>query len=80
MDLVSVVTTPDSHASITIEALRAGKHILCDKPTALDRNEALAMARAAQAAPGQVAWIDHELRFLGITQRVRTLFFFADIP
>ena len=28
------------------------------------------MAKAAQAAPNQVAWIDHELRFLDITQKV----------
>lgn len=70
IDIVSVVTPPDTHANISIEALRAGKHVLCDKPTAFDAKEAAAMAKAAQAAPNQVAWIDHELRFLDITQKV----------
>lgn len=70
VDVVSVVTPPDTHASISIAALKAGKHVLCDKPTALDRSEALAMAEAAKGASGQIAWIDHELRFLQTVKKV----------
>lgn len=35
------------HAAQTIESLRAGKHVLCEKPTAMNYSEALSMAEAA---------------------------------
>jgi predicted dehydrogenase len=63
VDLVSIVTPPHLHREITVAALQAGKHVLCEKPTALNVAEAEAMLAAAQAAPNQLAIIDHELRF-----------------
>lgn len=63
IDLVSIVTPPQLHAEIAIAALRAGKHVICEKPTALNVAEAENMFAAAQAAPNQLAIIDHELRF-----------------
>jgi len=63
VDLVSIVTPPHLHAEISIAALRAGKHVICEKPTALSVAEAENMFAAAQASPNQLAIIDHELRF-----------------
>jgi len=63
VDVVSIVTPPHLHAEIAIAALQAGKHVICEKPTALTVAEAEAMLAAAQAAPNQLAIIDHELRF-----------------
>jgi predicted dehydrogenase len=63
VDLVSIVTPPHLHCEIAIAALRAGKHVICEKPTALNVAEAENMFAAAQAAPNQLAIIDHELRF-----------------
>ncbi len=75
VDLVSIVTPPQHHKEIAIAALAAGKHVICEKPTALNVAEAEAMLAAAQAAPGQLAIIDHELRFhpprLQLRQMVR---------
>src|SRR5262245_46350706 len=62
-ELVSITTPPHLHAEIAVAALRAGKHVICEKPTALNVAEAEAMLAAAQASPGQLAIIDHELRF-----------------
>lgn len=63
VDLVSIVTPPHLHAEIAIAALRAGKHVICEKPTALNVAEAENMFATAQATPNQLAIIDHELRF-----------------
>jgi len=64
VDLVSVITPPSAHLEMTVAALDAGKHVLCEKPTALDATEAQAMLEAARAHPDRITLIDHELRFL----------------
>ncbi len=63
VDVVSIVAPPHLHRAIAVAALQAGKHVICEKPTALNVAEAEAMLAAAQAAPNQLAIIDHELRF-----------------
>ncbi|WP_460773015.1 Gfo/Idh/MocA family protein [Microbacterium sp. GXF7504] len=50
IDIVDIVTPGDSHAEIAIAALRAGKHVLCEKPLANSAAEAEQMADAAAAA------------------------------
>lgn len=50
VDLVDIVTPGDSHAEIAIGALRAGKHVLCEKPLANSVAEAEAMVEAAEEA------------------------------
>ncbi len=48
IDLVSVCTWNSAHAPCTIAALNAGKHVLCEKPMALNAKEAQAMKDAAE--------------------------------
>ena len=50
IDVIDVCTPGDSHAEITLAALAAGKHVMCEKPLANTVDEARAMVRAAQAA------------------------------
>jgi predicted dehydrogenase len=50
IDLIDVCTPGDSHAEIAIAALRAGKHVLCEKPLANSVGEAEAMVAAAAEA------------------------------
>jgi len=50
IDVIDVCTPGDSHAEITLAALAAGKHVMCEKPLANTVDEAQAMVRAAQEA------------------------------
>ena len=50
VQLIDVCTPGDSHAEISVAALEAGKHVLCEKPLANTLAEAEAMAAAASRA------------------------------
>jgi predicted dehydrogenase len=47
VDLVIVSTPPDSHADLSLAALAAGKHVLCEKPLSNTLESAERMCRAA---------------------------------
>jgi len=72
-DLVIVSSTPVSHARYAVAALEAGRHLLCEKPLALDAAEAWQIVAAAERRPRQVAWVDHELRYEPNRRRIREL-------
>ena len=50
IDVVDIVTPNDSHAELAIAALKAGKHVNCEKPLARTGAEAKTMADAAKAS------------------------------
>lgn len=50
LDVVSVCVPNALHAEVSLAALEAGAHVLCEKPLAISLEEALAMQRAAQSA------------------------------
>jgi predicted dehydrogenase len=64
VELVDVCTPGSSHAEISIAALEAGKHVLCEKPLANTVEEARAMAAAAAraAAAGVRAMVGFNFR------------------
>jgi predicted dehydrogenase len=65
-----VITTPnDSHAAIACDAARAGKHILVEKPMALDTHGADSMVRAAEAA-GVTLMVAQSRRFSDAAQEM----------
>ncbi|MBE7537291.1 MAG: Gfo/Idh/MocA family oxidoreductase [Opitutaceae bacterium] len=50
IDAVSIIVPNKFHAPLSIQALKAGKHVFCEKPPAMNAREAQAMAAAARAA------------------------------
>lgn len=64
VDIVSIVVPPSHHLEIAQAALAAGKHVICEKPTALNVAQAEDLVKSARSHPNQFAIIDHELRFL----------------
>lgn len=64
VDAVSVATPNAFHAVPTIEAFKAGKHVLCEKPLAMNADEAKAMCRAAKDA-GKILQVGFQTRFGG---------------
>lgn len=55
VDAVIVATPPSSHAALGLAVLRAGKHLLLEKPMALTREEASSLVDEAARRPDQVA-------------------------
>lgn len=48
IDLVIVATAPNTHASLCLQMMAAGKHVVCEKPLALNQKEADAMVEMAE--------------------------------
>jgi predicted dehydrogenase len=71
-DVVSVCTDNVSHAPITIAALEAGKHVLCEKPMATSDADAAAMIAAAKAN-GRVLMIGLNQRLAPVHIRAKEL-------
>jgi predicted dehydrogenase len=50
VDAVLVCTPNNTHLPITTAACKAGKHVMCEKPIAMDSRQAASMVRAAEQA------------------------------
>jgi predicted dehydrogenase len=59
---VTIATPPASHAALAIAAAGAGKHVVCEKPFALDATEAQRMLDAVEST-GVVHLVGHEFRW-----------------
>jgi predicted dehydrogenase len=62
VDLVGIATPTIYHAEMVLAALDAGAHVICEKPMAMNSDEARQMLDKAEAL-GRVHAIGHELRF-----------------
>ncbi len=63
VDAVDICLPTDSHAPVAIAALRAGKHVLVEKPMALDQAGAEEVIREAETA-GRILMAGQVLRFV----------------
>ncbi len=53
IDLVDICLPPAMHVEVTLAALKAGKHVICEKPIALESADAAKMVKAAERAGKQ---------------------------
>jgi predicted dehydrogenase len=62
IDLVDICLPPAAHCDAVCAALKAGKHVFCEKPIALKASDAKKMVRTAEQT-GQMLMIGHVLPF-----------------
>ena len=73
LDAVSIVTPPYLHHNMGIMAMQAGKHVILEKPFAVNVKEAWDLLSEARKRPQQVAMIGHEFRFAPPRRLVKEL-------
>ncbi|MBU1141067.1 MAG: Gfo/Idh/MocA family oxidoreductase [Firmicutes bacterium] len=64
IDIIHVCTPNRSHSYITVDALESGKHVMCEKPMAINSAEAQKMVDAAKKT-GKKLTIGYQNRFRG---------------
>ena len=72
IDGVHICTPNALHAPIALAALKAGKHVLCEKPLALSAAEAKKMAELAEKK-GLCNATNHNLRYYPVVQQIRRM-------
>ena len=72
VDLVTIVTPPHLHAPIALAALRAGKHVLCEKPFVLNIRQARRLVAEARRRRC-LGFINHEFRYIAARARLKEL-------
>jgi predicted dehydrogenase len=70
IDAVSVCTPNKFHLGPTVDALRAGKHVLCEKPLGMNEAECKEMCRAARET-GKLLQVGLNMRWNGGSQAAK---------
>ena len=72
VDIVVIATPHWEHAELTVAALQAGLHVVCEKPLAVTAVQADAVLRAAKDSKGILTTV-FQSRFEPVYQRAKTL-------
>ncbi|MFC6333678.1 Gfo/Idh/MocA family protein [Paenibacillus septentrionalis] len=72
IDAVSVCTPNQFHAAVSIQAMKAGKHVLCEKPMATTIEEAREMVKAAEEN-GVYLMVGHNQRLMPVHQKAKEM-------
>ena len=69
-DLVYVATLLDTHAQLSIDALKSGCHVICEKPMARTLEECQAMTDASKSARKHL-FVNFEMRLYPYIRQLR---------
>lgn len=72
VDVIAVVTPPDSHAELALAALAAGKHVVLEKPALLRASDVELVAAAARRA-GRRVFVAENYHYKPVLARLRGL-------
>ena len=72
VDAVVIATPVSTHFPLAMQAIKAGKHVLVEKPMAATTEEAEAMIEAADAA-GLLLMVDHSFPYTGAVRKLKEL-------
>lgn len=72
IDAIAIATPVSTHFELAIQALRAGKHVLVEKPLAATSEQALRLIEQA-ARRERVLMVDHTFVYTGAVRKIREL-------
>ncbi len=72
LDVIHITSPNFLHAAQAKAALQAGKHVVCEKPLAMNPSESSELARLAKAS-GKVAAVNFNLRFYPLSLQARAM-------
>lgn len=73
IDIIEVCTPNYNHHDIIIDALEAGKHVICEKPLAMNLKEAKEILTAANNHPELVSQISFNYRYAPFVMKAKEL-------
>ena len=72
VDAVAIATPVSSHFDLAMEALRAGKHVLVEKPMTATSQQAMTLIEEAEKR-GRVLMVDHTFVYTNAVDKIREL-------
>ena len=72
IDIIDICTPNNSHMPIAVAAAEAGKHVICEKPAAMNAGEAMQMMNAAEKAgvKNMIAFNYRRLPAIGLAKKM----------
>jgi predicted dehydrogenase len=80
VNAVAVVTRHHLHGGMTLETLKAGKHVFCEKPLALSEKELTAIERQLARKGNPVLTVGFNRRFAPLTKELTSFFVNREQP
>ena len=72
VDIVHIATPPSTHHDLAMQAIKAGKNVLCEKPLAMNLAQADEVLAAARGN-GKISPVNFVLRYNAVTKTVKAV-------
>lgn len=73
VDVVHIATPNKTHFDMASRALAAGKHVVCEKPLAMNAKESAQLVNVAEAHPQQISAVNYNIRYYPLALHAREL-------